>query len=248
MKRMDSLKRPETIISLINTAALLGASIYFYKKINNLELELNKHSEHLTTTVKKVKEMTIYKKHIAALGNAIKELNGAMGNSYRDVENLKQLVKFQAEQITELHTLLSKLELDNKLEFKQTDNPYLRYLQYQQQPQSRRIQQAPTKMDAWQQRQQQFQQPSQQQFQQQQFQQPQQQQFQQPQFQQYQPPQQQFQQQQFQQPPQQQFHQQQQLLDFNDGFSQDMPIDDEDAAIDAVRRARQQNEEPLNFF
>ena len=166
---MDSLKRPETVISLINTAALLGASIYFYKKINNLELELNKHSEHLTTTVRKVKEMTIYKKHIAALGNAIKELNGAVGNSYRDVENLKELVKYQSNQISELHAILSKLEIEEKApEFKLKENPYLRNLQYQQpqfQQQRRQPGQQRQQHQSFQQSQQ-FQQPQQQHFQQ----------------------------------------------------------------------------------
>ena len=35
---MNNLRKPESVIALINTASLLGISIYFYKKINNLEL------------------------------------------------------------------------------------------------------------------------------------------------------------------------------------------------------------------
>ena len=284
---MDSLKRPETAISLVNTAALLGASIYFYKKINNLELELNKHSEHLTTTVKKVREMTIYKKHIGALGNAIKEINNLLGNSHREMETLKELVRFQANQITELQKTIGKLDTENKLELKLKENPYLRALA----PQMQRMQ--PN-------RQQNFNRPINQGFnqpinQQQGFRQPmnhpvnQQQGFGQPMNQQgFGQPlnnpmnQQGFgqtmnQQQGFGQPinqpanpqnPGQFFpgsyqqhpqHQQEQndMLDFNfneqgnynSQYSDEGNIDDEDAAIDAVRRARQQTtDDPFGFL
>jgi len=133
---MDSFKKPETVISLFNTAALLSASIYFYKKINSLEVELNKHSENLTSTVKKVREIGIYKKHIAVLGNALKELNSALGSSYRDIEVLKEIVKYQANQIDELKTGITKLDPDNKIEFKLKENPHLRSLSYYQAPQN----------------------------------------------------------------------------------------------------------------
>ena len=56
---METLKKPETVITLINTAALLGVSVYFYRRINLLEQEIDKHTEHLTSTIKKVKEMQV---------------------------------------------------------------------------------------------------------------------------------------------------------------------------------------------
>jgi hypothetical protein len=292
MKRMDSLKRPETVISLVNTAALLGASIYFYRKINNLELELNKHSEHLVTTVRKVREMTVYKKHISALGNAIKELNGALGNSYRDVETLKELVKYQSAQILELQAMITKLDTtENKLDIKMKENPYLRSLvpayparnnprgQQQfpqpilqpvpvQQPQLSQYSHGGAQLPQYSQPMQpQYSQPQQPQYSNQ----PQQPQYsnqpQQPQYSHPQPMQSQYS-----QPMQSQYSQPMhpqyshgpasqrggELLNFgnndssqhygNNNFS-DEGIDDEDAAIDAVRRARQQsNDDPLGFL
>lgn len=103
---MDNMKKPETIISIVNTAALLGASIYFYKKINNLELELNKHSEHLTSTIAKVTEIAKTKKHLAQVVSAIKDLNNQVGLNRKDVDTLKQIVSFQANQISELQKLI----------------------------------------------------------------------------------------------------------------------------------------------
>jgi len=134
---MNSIKKPETVITLLNTAALLGASIYFYRKINNLELELNKHSEHLTLTVKKVKEIANTKKHIAALANAIKEVNQNLGLNSQNIDFLKEIVKFQNEQIGELQEVILTLKED--LEFKLKNNPHIPRIMYQQfQPQQQR--------------------------------------------------------------------------------------------------------------
>ena len=292
MKRMDSLKRPETAICLVNTAALLGASIYFYRKINNLELELNKHSEHLTTTVRKVREMTVYKKHIMALGNAIKEINNSLGNSSREIETLKELVKYQSTQIAELQAAVAKFDTaDIKSDIKMKENPYLRALTPVYGMRNNRI--APPSHYG-----QPMQQPMQQPLQQ-----PLQQPMQQPShvYTQPLPPMQQqpwpYPSQEYslgyqdpnashypshgqkpmgQRPPQQMGHRQQQMghapvnsgqMGYNSGellnFNYDPPsqpysnptnysdegIDDEDTAIDAVRRARQQtSDDPLNFF
>ena len=128
---MNSIKKPETVITLVNTAALLGASIYFYRKINNLELELNKHSEHLTLTVKKVKEIANTKKHIAALANAIKDVNQTIGVHSQNIDFLKEIVKFQNDQIGELQKVVLTLKED--LEFKLKDNPHIPRIMYQQQ-------------------------------------------------------------------------------------------------------------------
>ena len=272
---MNSLKKPETVITLINTAALLGASIYFYKKTNNLELELNKHSEHLTLTVKKVKEIANTKKHIAVLADAIKKVNYSLGSQDNEVETLKEIVKYQNSQIIELQKFILEMrDEENKNEFKLKENHHIQNILYRsnyQQGTPQRIQQPQNfQGQGFQQPQQQsqnFRQPQQpqnfrqpQQFQQQ-FQQQQPQQFQQPQnYRQLPPrndslidlefsqrnqghPQQNYPQQNFQQQnyPQQNFQQ--------PGFSQsydDDGIDDEDAAIDAVRRARQQQNDPLD--
>ena len=123
---MNSLKKPETIITLVNTAALLGISIYFYRKTNNLESELNKHSEHLTSTIKKVKEIANTKKYIAQIANAIKELNNYSAVHNRDIESLKEIIKFQNQQIQELHSFVLTLRPeDNKSDFKLKENPHI---------------------------------------------------------------------------------------------------------------------------
>ena len=136
---MDNLKKTETIIGLVNTAALLGAIVYFYKKINNLELELNKHSEHLTSTVVKVKDIANTKKFLAQLGNAMKELNGMIGVDRKNIESLKQIILYQSAQISELHSVIQTLvkninenkeseeSSDLSVNITKADNPYLQH-------------------------------------------------------------------------------------------------------------------------
>lgn len=131
---MENLKKPETVIGLINTAALLGVCVYFYKKTNNLELELNKHSENLTRTVKQIKETFIYKKHIANISDELKKQNFSMGQFSQDINRLKEVVKIQAAQINEMQSLFSELktknpELKEVKEVKLKENAALRGVQ-----------------------------------------------------------------------------------------------------------------------
>ena len=125
---METLKKPETIITLINTAALLGASVYFYRRINGLEQEIDKYSEHLTSTIKKVKEMQITKQHVKQLAAAIRELNNAMGAQRNELSYLRNLSSFQREQIQELQEQSKELGADCKL----TQVPFQQQNRYNQ--------------------------------------------------------------------------------------------------------------------
>ena len=254
---MDTLKKPETIISLTNTAALLGASVYFYRRINSLEEDLDKYSEHLTNTIRKVKDMQITKQHVKQLAGAIRELNNIMGSQRNEISYLKNLSSYQRDQLKELQSQTTELGGEVKLT---QDLNAMRYGQgspnyqsrgYQPQP-SPQIQPAPQQFQSPQQFQpvpspQQFQpvpppQQYPQQFPSQQSYQPV------PSQQSYQPvpSQQQYPQQNYQ--PQQQYDTgllgSSSLIDFaNNQHPNDE--DDLDLQIDAVRRARNQNNSSL---
>jgi hypothetical protein len=51
---MDSLKKPEMLLSLSNTVAIIGSVIYFYKQISSLNAEVEKLTEMLKTSVKRL--------------------------------------------------------------------------------------------------------------------------------------------------------------------------------------------------
>jgi len=132
---METLKKPETVITLINTSALLGASVYFYRRINGLEQELDLIKDHVTSTVKKVKELQVTKQHVRQLAAAIRELNTIMGTQKNELANIKGISEFQKEQIVELQNQSRELGGECKL----INSPYQR--QYQQfSPQPRQAQ------------------------------------------------------------------------------------------------------------
>jgi len=106
---MESIKKPETIISLINTTAILGVAVYFYRRVNGLEQEIDKHTQHLATTINKVKEMQVVKQHIQQLAGAIREMNNVTGSQKNELIHLRSLVAFQNDQIKELQAQTTDL-------------------------------------------------------------------------------------------------------------------------------------------
>ena len=112
---METIKKPETIISLLNTTALLGVSVYFYRKINALELEVDKNNEHLASTIKKVKEIHVAKDHITQLAGAIKQLNTIITTQRNELQNIRNYSAYQRDQIRELQEQTKELGGDPKL-------------------------------------------------------------------------------------------------------------------------------------
>jgi len=125
---MESLKKPETIITLVNTAALLGAVVYFYRRISHIEEKLDTHGEHLTSTIKKVKEIQLTKKHIEQIVAAIKSSNGKINFHSSEIQRFQQSNSIQNDQIKELQELVS--ELITEKEIKQTSNPHINPYNY----------------------------------------------------------------------------------------------------------------------
>ena len=50
---METVKKPEVLLTVGNTVAIVGVSVYFYKQIAALKNELSELTEHLKTSVKK---------------------------------------------------------------------------------------------------------------------------------------------------------------------------------------------------
>jgi hypothetical protein len=125
---METLKKPETIITLINTAGLLGATVYFHRRINGVEQEIDKYTENLIATVKKVQEMQITKQHVKQLAEAIRDLNNAMGAQSNELNYLRNLSSFQRDQIKELQSHSKESGNECKL----TQDPFQQQNRYNQ--------------------------------------------------------------------------------------------------------------------
>jgi hypothetical protein len=50
---MEAAKKPEVLLGVSNSAAIIGVSVYFYKQINALKEEVSELTEHLKTSVNK---------------------------------------------------------------------------------------------------------------------------------------------------------------------------------------------------
>ena len=72
---MESLKRPEMLLSTANTAGLIGITIYFYRQIEIIKTEMTKISSHVSNLAKKLNEVQQGNQQIPQLGQAIENIN-----------------------------------------------------------------------------------------------------------------------------------------------------------------------------
>lgn len=104
--QMDSLKRPEMILSVTNTIGMVSSIIYFYKRTSALQDEIEKINTHLTATVKKVSELPDNKEHIGQLADAINQLNRVSQMNRSGLAEIKDILTSQEDDITQLKETL----------------------------------------------------------------------------------------------------------------------------------------------
>lgn len=123
---MNVLKKPEILITLANTCATLGMAIYFYKKTNNLEVQTAKLTGHLAEVVKRVGVLVNLKKQLEFLADNLKSTNNYVGMHNQELYTLKEIIRFQNNQITELQSVFLAIKPEeNKTEIKLRDNHLL---------------------------------------------------------------------------------------------------------------------------
>jgi hypothetical protein len=103
---MESLKDMRTVITIANTAALLGISLYFFRRIKVLEGEIDKHSDdinkqskYLTSTIKKLKDIQHVSKNLSQIADYVKGLDAK-------VTQLTSIVGMQNNQILDLQHMV----------------------------------------------------------------------------------------------------------------------------------------------
>ena len=83
---MESLKRPEMVLSVANTVGLIGVVTYFNKQQQSLQAELVKVSDHLSSTIKKIAELQGQCQQI----NKVVEMLNRFDTVVRDVRTLSE--------------------------------------------------------------------------------------------------------------------------------------------------------------
>ena len=71
---MDTIKKPEMLLGVGNTVAIIGLGIYFNKQLATIKTELTELTEHLKTSVKKfsdVQDTTITRNEVATVLNGL---------------------------------------------------------------------------------------------------------------------------------------------------------------------------------
>lgn len=118
---MDSFKRPEMILSLANTAGIVGMGTYFYKQNAAIQSEIGLLSHHLATLIKEVAILR-------SLPNQVTDLATTSGELKTRFERLKSVVESLPEAqetemiMYEIDSILTTLK-DNGMEVERPEPP-----------------------------------------------------------------------------------------------------------------------------
>ena len=108
---MDTIKKPEMLLGVGNTVAIIGLGIYFHKQLGTIKTELTELTEHLKTSVKKfqdVQDTSITRNDVLPILNGMnkrvevteKKLE-TIGNS-DDLELLEEALESLSEALVDL--------------------------------------------------------------------------------------------------------------------------------------------------
>jgi hypothetical protein len=75
---METLRKPETIISVTSAVALIGSIVYFYRQMKSLREDLEDLNEKFKATINKIPDFSGFTDNIVQVSNAIKQLDHAL--------------------------------------------------------------------------------------------------------------------------------------------------------------------------
>lgn len=101
---MESFNDVKTIVTVLNSASLLGITLYFYNEIKKIKETCNTQSQHLTNAIKKIQELQHSTNHISQLASAIKQINIVAGNMSNDIKKINNSINTQNNKISYLQS------------------------------------------------------------------------------------------------------------------------------------------------
>jgi archaellum component FlaC len=116
---MESLSHPATVLSLGNTAAIIGISVWFSKKITANEEQIEELEDSLQESIKTFAGIKQHQQNhdqfIQQITEAIKNLNKMVHNHHMEIQTLKEEIRIRdlylAKIISELNKQGLKLPL-----------------------------------------------------------------------------------------------------------------------------------------
>ena len=109
---MESLKEPTMVISLTTAAALVGSSLYFYKKTQAIETELSELSDRLVSVFTKMAELQVGHEKIDTLYNHTKKISSDLSEQRKMVEECRIDIEYLLESIDLIVDSLKEIGTD----------------------------------------------------------------------------------------------------------------------------------------
>jgi hypothetical protein len=118
---MQSLKRPEMIISVATATSLIGTIVYFYRRENSLQDDINALRDDLSVTLKKFNEINrneeVFGQQYNQMVNAVQKCVAIANNATRNVASFQALLDNLQETLDEIKSnqdaIISSLQDNN---------------------------------------------------------------------------------------------------------------------------------------
>lgn len=104
---MDSLKHPGTVLSTVSLVGLLGTSAYFYKKLGDLEEELNKFSDVVIRMDRAVNQEESTKVQLESVTMAVRKYGQTLGEMKEIMDSIDLATK---ENERKIRAILERME------------------------------------------------------------------------------------------------------------------------------------------
>jgi hypothetical protein len=115
---MDSLKHPGTIISTVSLVGLLGTSAYFYKKLGDLEEELNKFSDVVIRMDRTVNQEESTKMQLESVTSAVRKFGQTLGEMKEVIDGINAATKENERKIKAIIERMAEEGMDVELKKK----------------------------------------------------------------------------------------------------------------------------------
>ena len=86
---MDQFKTPTSLLTIANTAAILGIGVYYYQQINALQVEVRKYTAMTDSCIGKTNEILAKLNNINGLVEALKKLDASIVKIQRSIKAIE---------------------------------------------------------------------------------------------------------------------------------------------------------------
>jgi glucan-binding YG repeat protein len=90
---MDDLKRPGSILSLFNTVYLIGSTIFFYKKIKEMNVKIDDFSNLVNNTINVTTQLRGVEQILERQKQFIIELNNRNAKLEKNIKKIQKILK-----------------------------------------------------------------------------------------------------------------------------------------------------------